>query len=385
MDKEKLTSEENNLIILFNSDFDSGDLTKLISENKNLKVIDKFALWLKEAFIVAYPKYKNDKNLTTSSEYKNFCEQNNINLENPETSGVWVLFKWKNELVHLLPENLHYRVITARNGDLVSREEQNNFYKTKVAIAGLSVGQSAALTIATTGGSKSMNLGDFDKLDATNLNRIKATVSEIDDYKCDIVAKQIYSINPFANLNLFYDGVNLDNINNFVSDASLIIDEIDNFQIKANLRQKAKEKKIPLVSAFDTADGIVLDVERYDTLPSQKPFFGKLTEDQFLSLVKEAPNPHEIPKLVIGTYGEETIPDLFKSSIIKVGSKLAGVPQLGSTAFFAGAVLSYAVRMISSGENLVGRYYLDLRELTGLKYRVNLTNEEREVFQKITS
>lgn len=388
MDETKLINQINGskvIVLTPTIKSDLANLNKIRSKNNSLIIINNFDTWLKDSFIVNYPKYKSTANFENLTEFKEFCSKNHIMLDDLDLSGVWVFFEWKNELVHLLPESLHHQVITARNKNLISHQDQEKFYKTNIAVAGLSVGQSAALTISTTGGAKKMTLADFDRLDPTNLNRIKGTVSEVGDFKCDIAARQIYSVNPFAKLNLFYNGINDSNIEEFLNDIDLIVDEIDNFHIKALLRNKAREKKLPLVSAFDTADGVVLDVERYDTDPKQQPFFGNISNQEFEALVIESPSPREIPKLVTKTMGENTIPDLFKSSIIRVGSELAGVPQLGSTAFFAGATVAFATKMIISGHKLKGRYYLDLRKLTGLSYDLKLKKSEKDLFQHLVS
>lgn len=385
MDETKLTNQENGskvIVLIPTSSSDLTHLNKIKFKNNSPIIINNFDLWLRDSFIVNYPKYKSTSHFEKLTEFKEFCSKNHIMLDNLDLSGVWVFFEWKNELVHLLPENLHHQVLTARNKNLISYQEQEKFYKANTAVAGLSVGQSAALTIATTGGAKKMKLADFDRLGPTNLNRIKGTVSEVGDFKCDIAARQIYSINPFAKLNLFYDGINDSNIEEFLNDIDLIVDEIDNFHIKALLRKKAMERRIPLVMAFDTADGVVLDVERYDINDKQQPFFGKLTDKEFDYLVRNNPDPKTIPKFVVKTMGEETIPDLFKSSIIKVGTELAGVPQLASTAFLAGSLVSFAARMIAINSKINGRFYVDFRKITRSEEYI-LNNEEIKIFARI--
>lgn len=369
------------IILNLSNNSDVSEIETLLKNDIN--IIDKFDSWTKEAFIISFPKFKSNKGYLKTPEFEEFCKNNN--LTNKEFSGNWVFFPWSNELIHILPEKLHHQVLTARNKNLVTNQEQEKFYNTNISIAGLSVGQSAALTIATSGGAKNMSLADFDTLEGTNLNRIKGTISDIGLHKTNIVAKQIYSINPFSKLRLFHEGLTDQNIDKFLEGTKLIVDEIDNFHFKAVLRVKAQERKLPLISAFDTADGIVLDVERYDLKIGQKPFFGKLTEKEFQTLVNSEPHPSEIAKFVIKTMGSEVIPDQFKASILKVGSELAGVPQLGSTAFLAGISVNFAARMIVNGDGLSGRFHFDFRKLTNTKYGIELTEEELKIFGHITS
>jgi len=385
--KNKIKTKGLNHPIIFNlkSESDKRKLVLLFKKNKQLGIVDNFDSWLKESFIIRNPKFKAEKDFNKNQSYLEFCKQNNIDLKNKIFSGVWVFYPWKNQLVHLIKESLYYEVLTARNKFLITKYEQDKFHKLKIGIAGLSVGQSAALTIATLGGARNMKLADFDVLEGSNLNRIRGSVAEINESKCDIAARQIYEINPYTNLSLYYEGLNDKNVDEFIDSLDIIIDEIDNFHIKALLRAKAKEKKIPLVMAFDTADGVVLDVERYDINSKQEPFFGRVDNKIFESLLKLTPDPIEIPKLVIRTMGKETIPDLFKSSILKVGTELSGVPQLGSTAFLAGSLVAFAIKMIASNSDINGRFYIDFRNLTKTKYTLNLNHREKEFFKKLIS
>ena len=206
MDKKKLrtllTSKKNKIRdlqhpIIFNlkSESDKRKLISLLEKNKDLRIIDNFDSWLKESFIIKFPKFKSEKSLIKNPLYLEFCKENNIDLKNKIFSGVWVFYPWKNQLIHFIQEILYYEVLTARNKFLITKYEQDKFHKLKIGIAGLSVGQSAALTIATLGGARNMKLADFDVLEGSNLNRIRGSVADINESKCDIAARQIYEIN----------------------------------------------------------------------------------------------------------------------------------------------------------------------------------------------
>lgn len=342
-----------------------SDLTNFKAKNKPV-ISDTFSAQVLEAFITSNPPQKRNPEAKKSPEFKVFCKKWTIDEKNLEKSGTWVYFPWNNSLIHLLPEELFYQIRTARNKNLIKADEQIKYREIKTLIAGLSVGQSAALTIATTGGSKKMNLADFDSLELTNTNRIRASVLDLGQKKSEIVARQIYELDPFANLTLFEEGVTDENLEKMLKDMDVIVDEIDNFHFKAKFRSLAKKLKIPVVMAFDTADGVVLDIERYDIDGKQKPFWGNLQDHEFSELADNQPDPRLIPRFVVKTMGIETIPRRFQESIKKVGSELAGVPQLGSTAFLAGILVSFAVRKIAAGEKLHGRFHIDLEKLLNL-------------------
>ena len=141
------------------------------------------------------------------AEIENFFE------ENPKESyGNWVYYPWKYALVHLLPEEEFIRVRTLRNNYKITPQEQKELAKKKVGIVGLSVGQSIALAMALERSCGEMRLADFDHLELSNLNRLKAGVTSLGVEKIVIAAREIAEIDPYLKLTLFRDGITEENI-----------------------------------------------------------------------------------------------------------------------------------------------------------------------------
>src|SRR6185369_4562465 len=105
-------------------------------------------------------------------------------------------------------------------------------------------------------------LADFDTLALTNLNRIRGGVESLSLRKVEMTARQVYALNPYAEIELFPDGLNEGNIDKFFSDPKLdiVIDELDNIAVKFLIRQSAKKYKTPLVMGADNGDNAVVDV-----------------------------------------------------------------------------------------------------------------------------
>lgn len=132
-----------------------------------------------------------------------------------DTYGNWVYFPWKKTLVRLLPEEDFIKVRTQRNNYKITPEEQSELRKKKIGIIGLSVGQSIAYAIALERGCGEMRLADFDTLELSNLNRIKAGVTDLGVEKVVLAAREISEIDPYLKITLFRKGITEANIESF--------------------------------------------------------------------------------------------------------------------------------------------------------------------------
>ncbi|AMQ56385.1 Rv1355c family protein [Algoriphagus sanaruensis] len=277
--------------------------------------------------------------------------------------GNWFYYPWKNVLVHLLPEEDFIKVRTIRNNYKITPLEQELLAKKKVGIVGLSVGQSVALAMALERSCGEMRLADFDTLELSNLNRIKAGVTSLGVEKLVIAAREISEIDPYLKLTLFREGVHEWNVEDFLTRdgvLDLLVDECDSFDIKILLREKAKNHRIPVM--MDTSDRGMLDIERYDIEPDRKIFHGFLGEVDPESL-KSLSNTQKVA-FGLKITGLETLSPRMKASLLEVGQSITSWPQLASGVFLGGASVSHVARKLLIGEKVKsGRYYVDLDEL----------------------
>lgn len=277
--------------------------------------------------------------------------------------GNWFYYPWKNVLVHLLPEEDFIKVRTIRNNYKITPLEQELLAKKKVGIVGLSVGQSVALAMALERSCGEMRLADFDTLELSNLNRIKAGVTSLGVEKLVIAAREISEIDPYLKLTLFREGVHEGNVEDFLTRdgvLDLVVDECDSFDIKILLREKAKSHRIPVM--MDTSDRGMLDIERYDIEPDRKIFHGFLGEVDPESL-KSLSNTQKVA-FGLKITGLETLSPRMKASLLEVGQSITSWPQLASGVFLGGASVSHVARKLLIGEKVKsGRYYVDLDEL----------------------
>ncbi|MFZ5994300.1 MAG: ThiF family adenylyltransferase [Thermodesulfobacteriota bacterium] len=120
-----------------------------------------------------------------------------------------------------------------RNIGLISPEEQQKIKKARIAIAGVGgVGGHYLLTLARTGFER-FNIADFDHFETANFNRqVGATIETIGMHKAEAMKKMALAINPEADIKIFDQGINKDNIPEFLKDADVVVDGIDFFNIE---------------------------------------------------------------------------------------------------------------------------------------------------------
>lgn len=139
------------------------------------------------------------------------------------------------------PITFDYERAFSRNIGWVTETEQAQLKKSRIAIAGLGgVGGAHLLTLARLGISH-FNIADFDEFDVHNLNRqAGASMSCMGQSKIDTLARLAQDINPQINLRLFPQGVQPDNVDEFLRDVDVYVDGLDFFALPARRMVFAK-------------------------------------------------------------------------------------------------------------------------------------------------
>lgn len=332
------------------------DLGKLEKQYPGLKVVDCFDVFVEELFLLRNPKYRFDKNYSDALSVfrKEFTDKGN-----------WFYFPWLNVVIHYLSEDNHLELRTGRNRNLITETEQNKYYNSHVAIFGMSVGSHVALTVTMTGGAKYLHLADMDTISGSNLNRIRAGFSQIDVPKVKAVARQIFEINPYAEIVIHEEGVteeNLEKIVNGKEKLDLIIEEMDNPFFKIRVREIARPQGVPVIMAADNGDGVNVDVERYD-LDRLTPILHGIIPNIKSDIFKNT-NQRELVGIIAKMAGAEYAGERMLQSVSEVGKSLYSWPQLGTAATMCGSVLANLGRRIILGEDTkTGRYIVNETEM----------------------
>lgn len=341
-------------LLHLNEDADAKRYQDLLS--LNAQVVDTLPMQLAELMKCLHPGIRDAAQLQALAAA-------HLNGAAARSYGVWAYYPWSHRLVHLLDEREFALVRTNRNRFKITNEEQAVLAGKKIGVIGLSVGQSVALTLALERGFGELRLADFDTLDLSNLNRLRAGVHELGLNKAVIAARQIAELDPFLNVTCFTDGITEENLADFFTlggPLDLLIEECDSLEIKIKSRLQARAMQIPVI--MDTSDRGMLDIERFDQEPERALLHGLAgTLDTHTLATLE---PAQRMQTVLQIAGGEQISERGKASLPEIGKTISTWPQLGSAVMLGGGAAADTARRLLLGGNIPsGRYYVDLDDI----------------------
>ena len=170
-----------------------------------------------------------------------------------------------------------YSAAFIRNTGWVTQSEQAALRRKRIAIAGLGgVGGSHLLTL-TRLGIGAFTLADFDSFEIANFNRqAGAGVSTLGSKKTDVLVERALDINPELDLKIFPQGVDRENVDDFLAGADLYLDGLDFFAVQARRLtfDACMRSGIPSVTAAPLGMGVAL----LNFMP------GKMTFEEYFQL-----------------------------------------------------------------------------------------------------
>ncbi len=331
----------------------SVELNQLFSKISNERIYDTLYQQLKGLI-----KTKNPSVTFSDEEMVNAIEKY-LNGKSIMQYGNWAYYSWSERLVHILPEEEFAFLRTNRNRNKISAEEQQQLSTKRIGVIGLSVGQSSALALAMERSFGELRIADFDELELSNLNRIRAGVHNLGLNKAIATAREIAEIDPYLKVTCFTEGITDNNIDRFLTEGGkldILVEECDSLNIKIKARQKAKALGIPVI--MDTSDGGMLDIERFDLEPSRPLFHGRIEHLDTTNL-SGLTNEEKIP-FVTSILGSEEMTERMKASFAEIGKTISTWPQLASSVFLGGALGSNVARRILLDQlHASGRYHVD--------------------------
>lgn len=154
-----------------------------------------------------------------------------------------------------------YDQAVSRNIGWLTREEQQVLRGKCIAIAGLGgVGGAHLLTLARLG-IGAFHIADLDTFDIVNFNRqAGAFTSTLEQPKAEVLMRMARDINPELDISCFPNGVNEQNIDDFLSGVDLYVDGLDFFVFEARAMTFARchAQGIPAVTAAPLGMGTAL-------------------------------------------------------------------------------------------------------------------------------
>lgn len=336
---------------------------ELLSSTKGIKLYDTIYSQLSELMKLLNPG-------TTSKEDIDSLVADHIQDTDFKKYGVWVYYPWSKNMVHLLDEDEFIKVRTNRNIYKILPEEVEILSKKKIGIIGLSVGQSIAITLALERTCGELRLADFDDIELSNMNRIRAGVQDLGMSKVILAARQIAELDPYIKVKCFTEGLNNENIRDFfTSDGKIdiLVEECDGLEIKVLSRVIAKELGVPVI--MDTNDRGMLDVERFDLEPDRPIFHGRteglegLSSEELVVMLKGLTIEKKIAFLA-QIIGMENVSSAMKQSLVNMNKTIIGWPQLASAVTLGGAMVTDTCRKVLLDQfRASGRFFIDFDEI----------------------
>ncbi|MFJ2837892.1 ThiF family adenylyltransferase [Nocardia sp. NPDC087230] len=280
--------------------------------------------------------------------------------------GTWVFYPWNGRLVHVLPREGFQRVRTDRNRNKIDRGQQRDLRERRIGVVGLSVGNSAAVTLAMEGVGGSFRLADFDTIGLSNLNRLRAGIGDLGVSKAVLAARQMFEIDPYLDIEVFTAGLTEESIGSFFDGVDgtrpldLLVEECDTVWAKVAAREYARSRGIPVL--MDANDRGLLDVERFDLEPLRPLFHGRTGTATSSDVARM--NRDELLSFLLAVVDEPRLSPAMRDAIGEIGRTLSSWPQLASGVMLGGALVADTARRILLGELIPsGRSYIDLDEL----------------------
>ncbi len=338
---------------------DRADLSELLEQVPSIIVMDQINMQLRDLV-----KLENPSKTLSEEAYISEINKKLSGLTSDDY-GVWVYYPWRCQLIHLLDEEEFIRVRTIRNAYKITFEEQAILRTKKIGVIGLSVGQSVSLALAMERIAGEIRIADFDTLELSNMNRIRTGTSSLGLPKTAMVAREIAEIDPFIKVVCYNDGITKDNVDSFFDTGGrldLLIEECDGIEVKILARERAKEKKVPVIMSM--SDRGMLDVERYDEISDYPILHGLVPENVSYDFLKGLKSSQDKLPFMLPIIGTDSLSTRLKSSAIEIGETITTWPQLASDVILDGAICAHTSRKILLGAAVASRrQWIDLDEI----------------------
>lgn len=348
--------------------------------------------------LTALSPLTDDSGLTLREKFNDEWMNYSQALENDDllSYGYLAYYPEKNHLVHFCDPYWHKVVAVASSSTLLSdpkfelkwKEVRQIFSNTVVGVAGCSVGSNIIHNIMMDMRPDNIKIADKVPYKMENINRVRlgywdmvksnASRAGMMDVglknKAQVVADQIYSIDPFVNVYVYDEGLSRDNIGNFFAGdfsepkLDIIVEEIDDPQSKLFIRQEAKKRRIPLIMASDMGSMVQIEVSRYD-LDGEFPLTYGTSDNDFIASVEAISQSGTDRKLffqfvntLIGTdYRQDELSRIIEEKCEIPTSTI--IPQLGSTAAASGAIVAELIARIRLGYQYPSRFSFNKKTL----------------------
>ncbi len=280
------------------------------------------------------------------------------------------------------------KLLTDVNSKLSWQEIREIFDNAVIGFVGASVGGNILEGAMREIRPKTAKVADMDWIEITNLNRLErgsiqflaaslATRTDINDSfditrinKAEIAAYQQNMIDPYCEWYVYPDGINSDNIKQFLlgnksePKIDILVEEADDLRLKVELRKLCREHKIPVLMFSDfghMAQGQFQDFKKDKNLSLGY----KISDNElFASLEKAMTSGTREDRFAFirALCGKDFEKDEFGLWVSGEGEQpTSSVPQSGATAMTSGGIGGKIIAMYLLGYTIPERFIYDLK------------------------
>jgi hypothetical protein len=249
-----------------------------------------------------------------------------------------------------------YVTFTERNRGLIADAWQRRLRTTRFVVAGCGSTGGACVMPLVRSGAERFVLLDPGAYELNNLNRQDAMLSDIGVNKANATRDRISAVNPFAEVEVFEDGVSPETIGSRLAPGDVVIDAVDvtsaaGVSAKYALHEAACELRLKVLTAYDIAATQFVELFDYEAI--REPLRGRVSEPLTSERVLRAlVPPPALPR------------EIFAELRARKEDPARGFPQLAMTSTLFGAVATaYLLRAIN-GEPVKRRIRIDLYDET---------------------
>ena len=249
-----------------------------------------------------------------------------------------------------------YATLTKRNSGLIAETWQRRLRTTRFVVAGCgSTGGACVMPLVRSGAERFLLL-DPGSYELDNLNRQDATLDDIGVNKAAATRARIAAVNPFAEIEVFEDGVAAETVASRLLPGDVVIDAVDvttedGVNAKLALHRAACELRLKVLTAYDIAATQFIELFDYEAIdtPLRGRVSGSPTSESVLrALIPPSALPREI-------FAE------LRARKVDPGRDF---PQMAMTSSLFGAIaVAYLLRAIN-GESVKRRVRIDLFDET---------------------
>lgn len=158
-------------------------------------------------------------------------------------------------------EMFDYDEAFSRNLGWLTPHEQRHLRRARVAVAGMGGAGGVHVQALARLGVGALNLTDFDRFELANFNRqAGAALTTVGQPKVEVMRAFALDVNPETDVRVFPDGIDENNLGDYLEGVDVLIDAIDFFAngLRPALYRAARERGIPVVCAAPLGAGASL-------------------------------------------------------------------------------------------------------------------------------